>query len=368
MIHLAGQQAGEIVQTIFRPLPSHRQAGPDVLQLGRLMDDSHVLDEAVVCQGPQGAEINIHGGPHVVRRVLELLAAQGASIAEAPAVDDLPLAHPKWNNPAIGRELLAALPNARSSFVVSVLSNQWSGGLSELACRDKPSPAALRAAAEGLPVSQRLLNPPEVVLAGPPNAGKSCLANALIGRPVSIVHEQAGTTRDWVREPALLDGVPIWLTDTAGLWEAPDAVDAEAVRRAHQRIHQADLILLLGQTGHGPCVSAPKPGSVPGSPKGCRGHGVCDHADHEPAFLVVASQCDRVKPGGDYDVAVSAVTGEGLAELRAAMRQALGLGGIDPASPRAFTQRHAERLRNAAEAFERRSVAEAREELQALLG
>ena len=51
---------------------------------------------------------------------------------------------------------------------------------------------------------RRLADPREVVLAGPPNAGKSTLANALIGRPVSIVHDTAGTTRDWVREQALL--------------------------------------------------------------------------------------------------------------------------------------------------------------------
>ena len=93
-------------------------------------------------------------------------------------------------------------------------------------------PAMLRRAAGRLALIRRLLEPAEVVLAGPPNVGKSTLANALIGRQVSLVHDQAGTTRDWVRHLAVLCGVPVHVTDTAGLWDAPAGVDAQAVGRA----------------------------------------------------------------------------------------------------------------------------------------
>jgi tRNA modification GTPase len=117
--------------------------------------------------------------------------------------------------------MLEALPQAASELVVAAVSQQWSAGVSQLASDPDVSAELLRSAARRLPMMQKLLSPPEVVLVGPPNVGKSTLANAIVGREVSIVHTIAGTTRDWVREQALLGGVPIWLTDTAGLFDFP---------------------------------------------------------------------------------------------------------------------------------------------------
>jgi tRNA modification GTPase len=275
-------------------------------------------------------ELQIHGGGQVLRSVLELLAARGAAIvpAEAPNVADLPLAHSRWDNPAIGRELLATLPRARSVRVAEALSAQWAGGISELARQPSPEPASLRLAADGLETMRRLLEPAEVVLAGPPNAGKSALANALVGRPVSIVHQTPGTTRDWIREEALLDGLPVWLTDTAGIWEPQGEEDAEAVRRARRRVQQANVVLLM------------EPGPAGDVPDWCP----------TQTLLRVSSKADAVPPSPDAEVAVSAETGDGLDTLRTALLSKLGLGGFDPRAPRAFTPRQANRLACAAEA------------------
>ena len=96
-------------------------------------------------------------------------------------------------------------------------------------------------------------NETRVAIMGPPNAGKSTLANALLGRAVSITSEQAGTTRDWVDAQAVLvagDGalavhVPVVLVDTAGVRNTPDELERESIRRAHHQAAAADVLVLL---------------------------------------------------------------------------------------------------------------------------
>lgn len=85
----------------------------------------------------------------------------------------------------------------------------------------------------------------KVVLAGKPNAGKSSLLNALSGRDSAIVTAIAGTTRDVLREHIHLDGMPLHITDTAGLRESPDEVEQEGIRRAWAEIRAADRVLML---------------------------------------------------------------------------------------------------------------------------
>jgi len=343
VITLAGESCREILGGIFRPFRSHTGSADGVLRLGRIVDGAEVIDEAIVCFHGGGCEINIHGGPAVARRVMELLVARGAVAcpAEQSAAASFPLAHPRWNNPAIGAEMLAALPSARSELAVRALTVQWSAGLSELAGEllaaaqsgqaDASIPPRLRAAADGLSVMRRLLQPAEVVIVGPPNVGKSTLANAVVGRQVSIVDSGPGTTRDWVRELAILAGVPVWLTDTAGLWELATGVDGEAVRRARHRAEQADLVLLLSAD-----QLSPLPAWL-----------------HAKNVLRVWARSDLSPPPADFPgPAVSAHSGAGLSELKHAALAALGLSGINPVSPMAFTSRQADLLRCAADALD----------------
>jgi tRNA modification GTPase len=84
-----------------------------------------------------------------------------------------------------------------------------------------------------------------IVIAGRPNAGKSTLLNALVGRDTAIVTDIPGTTRDVLREYVHVDGLPLHIIDTAGLRESGDAVEQEGVRRAWAEIEAADRILLL---------------------------------------------------------------------------------------------------------------------------
>ena len=353
VIVLSGAQAQTILDEVFSPL-GHREHPCPIgrMQLGTIARGGRVIDQALVCRRTDAVEINIHGGPAVARAVMELLADRGATI-ETPdhAPPALPTAHPEWDNPAVGEEMLRVLPGAASHRVLAAVANQWSAGLSRLARQAlrndaDPLPQRLRRAAAALDITRKLLSPPSVVLVGPPNAGKSTLTNALVARPVSIVHPHPGTTRDWVRELALLEDLPVSLTDTAGLWEAPQSdIDAEAMTRARQCAHRADLVLLVGDG-----APPPLPPWLADTPT-----------------LRIANKTDLHGPAVDADVNVSAVTGEGLDDLGGKILAALADADLDVDAPMAFTQRQANCLNKAAAALDAQNRDTARATLVELL-
>lgn len=140
-----------------------------------------------------------------------------------------------------------------------------------------------------------------IALVGPPNAGKSSLFNALLGRDRAIVHEEPGTTRDVVTEPIPLGGVPCVLVDTAGLRETATPIEAEGVRRAVRAAREADVTVLVLD------------GGVPDLPEDLPSCDVCVPAKSDawarpdPAFP---------PPPGVPCRPTSALTGAGLPELR----------------------------------------------------
>ncbi|MGO4706576.1 tRNA uridine-5-carboxymethylaminomethyl(34) synthesis GTPase MnmE [Microvirga sp. 2MCAF38] len=157
------------------------------------------------------------------------------------------------------------------------------------------------------PSGERLREGLIVVLAGPPNAGKSTLLNALAQRDVAIVSPIAGTTRDVIEVKCDLGGLPVLIVDTAGLRESVDMIEQEGVARALARAGEADVVLWL----------VPPEGSSMPSPPGRR-------------ILRVGTKCDLNRNRDDLDLLISATSGEGMAELLTTLRQeaesALGLG------------------------------------------
>ena len=152
---------------------------------------------------------------------------------------------------------------------------------------------------------ERLRDGVRIVIAGAPNAGKSSLMNALARRDVAIVSEEAGTTRDVIEVHLDLGGVPVILTDTAGLREAAGKVEAEGVRRALARAEEADVVLWL--------VDATAPVWEPPSAlkaKAC----------------VVAAEQDRPRAGGGRGAQRHSDLGQDRAGARAPDRGARGAG------------------------------------------
>jgi len=348
VIALGGPGAGEVLDRVFRPRGAAPAAGR--LSLGWIVHDGQGVDEAIVAEldGGGGYEINIHGGPRAARAVLTALREMGAEVARPGRIDPaLVKPHGRWENPAIAAEMLQAIRRAMTPLAASAVAAQWSGGISALAATAPEAPA-LRQAARAAPLMRRLLDPAEVVIAGPPNAGKSALANALAGRRASIVSESPGTTRDWVRLPAEADGVPIWLTDTAGLWAPPGGVDAEAVRRAWGRIESADLVICL-RDPTGPADENLR------------------RLKELTNVLVVGGKCDLAAPPPGCELGVSGLTMVGLTPLRRAIRGRLGFGRFDPLAAMAFTDRQERLLTAAADAVEARDGESARAALHELL-
>ncbi len=177
--------------------------------------------------------------------------------------------------------------------------------------------SALRARAER---GRRLVDGLHVVIAGPPNVGKSSLLNALVAEDRAIVSAIAGTTRDLLREDLQLDGVALTLVDSAGLHASGDPLEAEGMRRARAELSRADLVLAVldaSASDEGACdaLAAELPAGV--------------------AVLWLLNKCDLVPaaapPLSPEALAVSARTGAGLEALRDRLRVAaghdLGAGG-----------------------------------------
>jgi tRNA modification GTPase len=139
---------------------------------------------------------------------------------------------------------------------------------------------------------ERLREGLTVVLAGPPNAGKSTLLNALAQRDVAIVSPIAGTTRDTIEVHCDLGGLPVVITDTAGLRDTHDLIEQEGVSRARAKAQDADVVLWL----------VPPEGAETEPPQARR-------------LLSVATKADLSHVQHDCDLVVSAATGEGISEL-----------------------------------------------------
>ncbi|NLH79698.1 MAG: tRNA uridine-5-carboxymethylaminomethyl(34) synthesis GTPase MnmE [Phyllobacteriaceae bacterium] len=152
----------------------------------------------------------------------------------------------------------------------------------------------------------------QVVILGPPNAGKSSLLNALARRDVAIVTAEAGTTRDLVEVHLDLDGHPVTLVDTAGLRETAGEVEREGIRRALERGERADLILWM-QAPDVPASSAPEGVDCPIWRVDGKGDSVGDRRSREP---VAASETRRFS--------ISTHTGLGLDGLVAALSEEAG--------------------------------------------
>jgi tRNA modification GTPase len=170
-----------------------------------------------------------------------------------------------------------------------------------------------------------------VAIAGPPNAGKSSLLNALSLADTAIVTPIPGTTRDLLRVDIQVDGLPVRLVDTAGLRDSPDPVEQEGVRRAREQIARSDLVLWVYDATKGPDPTglADIPPGVPVT----RVRNKIDLLDSPPPIPV---------PDQD-EISLSALTGEGLDRLNALIK---ARAGIDAMAEGAFVarRRHLEAL------------------------
>ncbi|MCA9269016.1 MAG: 50S ribosome-binding GTPase [Planctomycetales bacterium] len=248
-------------------------------------------------------ELHCHGGRVVAQALLAALSQQGCRIVD-------------WNEAcrltgesAIATAARQILANARTARVALVALDQWHGALADaiasiIAAMD--AGGALQADARLAALLARsnfglhLGDPWRVVLAGRPNVGKSSLMNALLGFERAIVFDQPGTTRDVVTAQTAVDGLPVALSDTAGLRPAGDAIEQQGVALARAQAATADLLLFVEDASATPTADD------------------AVLAAEYPNATIVLNKVDvasRPWEASERLVPVSAKTGEGIADL-----------------------------------------------------
>ena len=376
IIRLSGRDAYSIADGLFKPrqgkavkdLPAGR------VVYGQVVDDGNIIDEALLLtfRAPHSytaqdvLEFQTHGGPAVLREVLELCVKHGARLAQ-PGEFTL-RAYLNGRLDLVQAESVLQLVNAQSDSARRNATLGLSKALTEQlnliqnditkvygniqAMFDYPDEGVpdaefaeplqravqrideLLATAKAGQIAQKGA---KLALIGKPNAGKSSLLNALLGYQRSIVSEIPGTTRDYLEAPLSIEGIPITAIDTAGLRTTQDVIEAAGVKVARDIAANADLTLYLID-----------------SHETLDAHDVemLESLDKEHT-LVVSSKADlehvwNPEIFSQKAYAVSAITGEGLPELKAVIKEKL-LGDVGSSQLWITSERHAEALQKAKE-------------------
>jgi len=282
VVRITGPLALQALEALAGNLPEPRRAHvTDLSEGGALLDRALVLrfDGPHTVTGEDLAELHLHGGRSVVAAVLAALRCMDGlrpaqageftrrafengriDLTEAEGLADLLDAETESQRRAalrlaggaLSRRVadwtdrllaLAAAVEAQLDFsdeadVDTALPRGWEG-----------ERRALAGEIERLltqPPAERLRDGVRVVIAGPPNSGKSTLLNVLVGREAAITSQIAGTTRDLIEVPVAIGGVPFLLTDSAGLRHSTDSIESIGIDRAQAAIAAADLVLWLG--------------------------------------------------------------------------------------------------------------------------
>lgn len=365
VIRLSGRGAFTIARQV---IPSFRADPPREARLAAFRDaEGALIDRGLYLVFPEPrsetgedmVEFHSHGGLQVPARLLAAIEAAGARPAHPGEFTRRAVQHGKLD--LLQAEALGDLIDAEAPAQARAAMLQLEGGLSRrigelrdalvellaLLAYDVDFPeeddgviprerieAARADVARRIgqllataPLAERVRRGALVVLAGPPNAGKSSLFNALLGTTRALVTEIPGTTRDAIEAHVDFAGWPVRLVDTAGLGAASDRIDAMGQEVSHRYAAAANLVLLCGTP---PEIEAPLPSEK---------------------LLRVRTKADLGGTGGD--LAVSAITGEGLDQLRRLVAERLFADGVALADlePVLTRERHRLALTRAAEAL-----------------
>lgn len=349
IIRLSGSLSLPITQKLTSQLDNVKVRYATLVKLSH-PESGEPLDEALVTYfeaphsvtGEDVVEISCHGSPSLVRSILDLTLHLGARIAEpgeftlralangkinlaqAEAVRDLISARTataaRQAARQVGGELSVALEQSKSELIRIIVifesmlefveddlpQNEMNVVASSLISIEDSLTSLANTFAAGRLVRDGI----RVAIVGSPNVGKSSLFNRLVEQDRAIVTDIPGTTRDTLTESIDVNGIPVLLIDTAGLRETSDSIESLGIERSRRAISDADLILnVVDSTGPvGPTVF-----------------------DSEMPQLLILNKSDLLSSNDpaipENALRVSALTGEGLDELRAGILQRLNQDG-----------------------------------------
>jgi tRNA modification GTPase len=380
VVRLSGARAREIAARFltsveWRPWQAH---------LAELLDgDGRAIDQAVVTffEKPRSytaedlVEISCHGSPVVLRHAVERALDGGARLAEpgeftlraflngridlprAEAVRDLIEATTLYQARIAAQQVAGSVSRRIAPLkeqLVELISLLEAGidfadddvsvaPPSEILRRLAPIYGGVTSLAESFRYGGLVTQGLTLAIAGRPNVGKSSLFNRLLEQDRAIVTEIPGTTRDLVSETASIGGIPVKLFDTAGIRQTAERVESLGIERSYQAMADADLTLVVLDASEAETEEDEALMARAG-----------------PRAIVVANKCDLVeraaaRPGR---LAVSALTGEGIPELRAAILAAIAPAGVLEQETGFITSlRHERLLRECAEWLEKARAA-----------
>ncbi|MBR90803.1 MAG: tRNA uridine-5-carboxymethylaminomethyl(34) synthesis GTPase MnmE, partial [Verrucomicrobiales bacterium] len=379
----SGADAHAIAGQCFKPIGSNSKspaAAPShTLHYGKIVDRGRNIDEVLlaVLRAPRTftredtIEITCHGGLLAAQSVLKAVLAAGARSAEPGEFTRRAFLNGRID--LAQAEAVSDLIHARTDLALAAANEQLAGRLSQRIhqLRDNliqtlahveahidfpdediaPDTLAqllarleavltnidelLATADEGRVLRQGI----RAAIIGRPNAGKSSLLNQLLGHDRAIVTSAPGTTRDTIEETANIRGIPVVFIDTAGLRHSTDPIEAEGIRRSHQSIAQAELILHV--------LDASEPMSKDDQQQ-------IDNNQGKQQILI-ANKADLPSQLNHLDVIkTSCLDGTGIEPLKDAIRAAAWAGDIHADMlPAMINARHQDALRRAREALTR---------------
>ena len=256
IVRVSGPGALPILEKLFAPA-GKGDYKPWTLRRGRVQDtEGNTLDDslAVFMPGPKTftgedvAELQCHGGPVLLAAVLEACLRAGARLAERGEFTRRAFLNGRMDltQAEAVAEMIAAPSKEGACLAVDFPEEEveclpQEGFLSAIA----DVKAAVASLLAGFERTRCWREGVTVALAGPVNAGKSSLMNALLGRQRAVVTEYPGTTRDFLEEPIQLAGLPVRLVDTAGLRETDNPAEAQGIQLGRSMIESADVVLLM---------------------------------------------------------------------------------------------------------------------------
>ena len=363
MVRISGDRAFEIAKTVFKP-----KANKDLEKMkgytaafGKVYDGEELLDDAVALifrspksyTGEDTVEISVHGGTHLIRRVLRAVTAAGARLAEGGEFTKRAFLNGKMS--LTEAESVMNLISAKNDRALNIATKNKEGALSEKIKKmtdkllylvseisvfsDFPEDETICLSEEDFLLSLKeisanleilvadydkgklIIDGINTVIAGSPNAGKSTLMNLLSKTKRSIVTSIAGTTRDIVEQTAKVGDYTLLLADTAGIHETDDEVEQIGIEQALSRLDTADLCLAVFDTSV-PVTNDDK--------------ALIERIKNKPTLLVL-NKNDLISSKENYYetldipfVKISALTGEGEAELVEEITKLLKLNELDP--------------------------------------